>query len=108
MTDNDDLPDAAEPAHLDGNAAAGELTELFAVDLTAATGQCEGCGRVSPLGEVRLFTHAPGLVARCAGCDGVVLRFVTAPDRIWLDLRGLRYLQFSRPAPTPSTLSTGR
>lgn len=82
---------------LDGNAAAGELREVFAVDLTAAAGQCASCGRVAVLAEARLYVHAPGLVARCAGCDGVLFRLVKAPGRTWLDLRGLAYLQIATP-----------
>lgn len=79
--------------HLDGNAAAGDLRTIFAVDLTAATGQCASCGRTAPLGAAQLYNQAPGLVARCAGCDGVLLRLVTGPGRAWLDVRGLTYLQ---------------
>ena len=87
-------------SYLDGSAAAGALGEVFAADVTAARGQCAGCGRTSVLAEARVFTLAPGLVARCAGCDGVLLRVVAAPDRAWLDLRGLSYLQVLRePAP---------
>jgi hypothetical protein len=85
------------PSFLDGNAAAGELREVFAVDLTAAVGQCAGCGRVAVLAEARLYVHAPGLVARCPGCDGVLFRLVKAPGRTWLDLRGLAYLQIATP-----------
>jgi Family of unknown function (DUF6510) len=79
--------------HLDGNAAAGDLRTIFAVDVTAATGQCSACGQTAPLGTARLYNQAPGLVARCTGCDGVLLRLVSAPGRAWLDVRGLRYLQ---------------
>ncbi len=32
------------PTYLDGNAAAGALREMFAVDITAAIAQCAGCG----------------------------------------------------------------
>jgi hypothetical protein len=32
---------------------------------------------------------------RCAGCDDVLMRVVTSPDRTWLDLRGLTYLQLA-------------
>ncbi len=78
---------------LDGNAAAGDLRAIFAVDVTAATGQCVGCGRTAPLGTARLYSQAPGLVVRCAGCDGVLLRMVTASGSTWLDVRGLAYLQ---------------
>jgi hypothetical protein len=33
------------------------------------------------------------MVARCAGCDAVLLRVVTTPGETWLDLRGLTYLR---------------
>jgi hypothetical protein len=81
--------------HLDGNAAAGVLREVFAVDVTAALGQCVGCGATAPMAEARLFADAPGLVLCCAGCDGVLLRMVSGGGRRWLDVRGLVYLQFS-------------
>lgn len=79
--------------HLDGNAAAGDLRTIFAVDVTAATGQCAACGLTAPLGTAQLYNQAPGLVVRCTGCDSVLLRLVNAPGRAWLDVRGLRYLQ---------------
>jgi hypothetical protein len=80
---------------LDGNAAAGVLREVFAVDVTSARGSCVGCGRTGPMAEARLFADAPGLVLRCAGCDAVLLRLVSGGGRRWLDLRGLSYLQFT-------------
>lgn len=81
--------------YLDGNAAAGPLREVFAVDVTAAFGQCVGCASIAPMAEARLFANAPGLVLRCPGCDGVLLRMVSGGGRRWLDVRGLAYLQFS-------------
>ncbi len=84
---------ADEPTVLDGNAAAGPLRTLFAVDLTAAVGRCDGCGRSASLGQAPLHTRAPGLVLRCPGCDQVLLRLVTGPGRAWLDMRGLTSLQ---------------
>jgi hypothetical protein len=50
------------------------------------------------MAEVRVFDHAPGLVARCPACDQVLLRLVHGPGHAWLDLRGLTYLQL--PSPT--------
>ncbi|WP_432950459.1 DUF6510 family protein [Kribbella sp. CA-253562] len=81
------------PTYLDGNAAAGALSEVFAVDLTAATGRCAGCGRTGVFAEARLYVDAPGLVARCPGCEDVLLRVVTTPTDTYLDLRGLTYLR---------------
>jgi hypothetical protein len=42
---------------------------------------------------LRVFARAPGLVARCPGCEAVMLRLVRGPDRAWLDLRGTVSLQ---------------
>ncbi|HWD81279.1 MAG TPA: DUF6510 family protein [Kribbella sp.] len=83
----------SQDSHLDGNAAAGALSELFAVDLTAAIGQCNGCGRTNVFAEARVYMNAPGTVARCPGCDAVLLRVVTTPNDTYLDLRGLTYLR---------------
>ena len=82
----------------DGNALAGPLQEIFAVDVTAATGRCVGCGNAGPLAALRLYVHAPGLVARCPECDEVVLRLVRGPDAAWLDLRGTLALKIPLPA----------
>ncbi|HEY3561449.1 MAG TPA: DUF6510 family protein [Kribbella sp.] len=79
--------------YLDGNAAAGVLSELFAVDLTAAVAQCNGCGRTGVFAESRVYVDAPGTVARCPGCDAVLLRVVSTPSDTYLDLRGLTYLR---------------
>jgi hypothetical protein len=87
--------DGTTDSYLDGNAAAGRLRELFAVDVTSARGQCVGCGSTAPMAEARLFANSPGLVLRCAGCDAVLLRLVSGDGRHWLDVRGLTYLQFS-------------
>jgi len=90
-------PNQPDPlsGRLDGNAAAGQLREIFAVDLTAAVGCCSGCGRTGAIGEAHCYGPAPGIVLRCTGCDGVLLRMVTADDRAWLDMRGLSILQLS-------------
>ena len=77
----------------DGNALADPLHDLFAVEVTAAVGRCTTCRREAPMAEVRVFDHAPGVVARCPACDQVLARLVQSPGRAWLDLRGLAYLQ---------------
>lgn len=93
------LPD---DGYLDGNALAGGLREVFAVDVTAATGRCAGCGLVGPVAALRVYDRAPGLVARCPRCEAVVLRLVRGPDRAWLDLRGTMHLEIPLPADGPS------
>jgi xanthine/CO dehydrogenase XdhC/CoxF family maturation factor len=84
--------------HLDGNVLAGSLREIFAVDMTAATARCEGCGRAGPVAALHVYPDAPGMVARCAGCERVMLRVVRAPDRAWLDLRGTVSLEIPLPS----------
>ena len=79
----------------DGNAAAGELRDLFAMDVTAAAGQCAACGKIAPLGEARLYAFEPGIVIRCAACLNPLLRVVKGGGRVWLDMRGLVYLQLA-------------
>lgn len=86
-------PTHLQPTYLDGSAAAGVLGEIFRVDVTAAVGRCAGCGRTAVMADTRVYVDAPGTVVRCPGCDAVLVRVVTAPDRTWLDLRGLAVLQ---------------
>jgi phage FluMu protein Com len=86
-----------EDNYTDGNALAGPLREIFAVDMTVATGRCAGCGRVGAIATLQVYMDAPGLVARCPSCDSVVLRLVRAPGRAWLDLHGATFLEVPLP-----------
>lgn len=83
---------------VDGNALAGPLGEIFAVDVTVATSQCVFCGRVEPVAALHVYTKAPGLVARCPGCGEVVLRVVRTPAGAVLDMRGCETLTIPLPA----------
>jgi len=78
---------------LDGNGAAGMLSEVFALEVTAAHGRCAGCGNVAALAEARVFIDAPGLVVRCRACESVLLVLVRGSDRYWLGARGLSWLE---------------
>ena len=80
--------------YLDGNAAAGELTKIFTVDVTVAEGQCAHCGATKRFAEAHLYMQCPGVVARCADCEQVLLRLVSIRDRVLLDLSGMTYLSF--------------
>jgi hypothetical protein len=86
--------------YLDGNAAGGELSRIFAVDLTAAEGQCANCGAKRRFADAHLYVDCPGLVARCTMCDHVLVRVVNTGKRTFLDLRGMTYLNFSTNQPT--------
>jgi hypothetical protein len=78
--------------YLDGNAAGGELSKIFAVDVTAAEGQCAHCGATKRFAEAHLYMQCPGVVARCAVCEHVLLRLVTVHERVFLEVRGMTYL----------------
>jgi hypothetical protein len=78
--------------YLDGNAAAGELSEIFAMDITAAVGQCAHCGATKRFAEAHIYMQGPGIVARCSVCQHVILRLVNARERVFLDLRGMTCL----------------
>ncbi|MGP4027602.1 DUF6510 family protein [Actinomadura sp. 3N407] len=81
-------PEDVDPDYIDGNAMAGPLSEIFAVDVTAAGCRCAHCGLTGPVAELRVYGRAPGLVARCQGCGHIVLRLVRGPGTVWLDMRG--------------------
>jgi hypothetical protein len=87
----------ANVSYLDGNAAGGELSRIFALDLTAAEGQgqCANCGAKGGFADTHLYVDCPGLIARCASCDRVLLRLVNTGERTFLDLRGMSFLKLS-------------
>ncbi len=75
---------------LDGNAAAGILSEVFVPDNTTASATCANCGTVRALGAMFVYAHGMGTVMRCPSCDAVVLRVARTPTRLWLDPTGAR------------------
>jgi hypothetical protein len=87
---------------LDGNAAAGALAELFTVEMTTAVTTCAACGHDHPVGRLRAYLDAPGVVLRCASCGVVQIRIVRRDERAWLDLSGVRVCQVEfREPPAP-------
>jgi hypothetical protein len=78
---------------LDGNAAAGLLAEVFALDATTAVVRCGSCGHDDPLGAAIVYAKAPGVVLRCRGCTGVLMRFAEIRDRVVVDMRGAARLE---------------
>ena len=74
---------------LDGNAAAGVLQEIFAVEMTAASCSCECCGRISPIGALHLYGGAMGSVLRCPNCEALVLCVTSVPKGHYIELRGI-------------------
>ena len=82
-----------EALRLDGNAAAGMLSEIFAHEMTTAHSTCAHCGHAGPLGSLTLYGAQMGMVLRCPSCDGVQMRIVSARGRYMIDMRGMSLLQ---------------
>lgn len=81
-----------EEMRLDGNAAAGELRELFAMDVTAAMATCGACGARRQVGALLEYGQAMGVILRCPGCDAVMLRIVRTATSIHVDGSGMAML----------------
>jgi hypothetical protein len=80
--------------YLDGNAAGGELSRIFSVDVTGAEGKCAHCSTIKRFAEAHVYMDAPGLVARCVICEHVLLRVANVREHTLLDVRGMTYLSF--------------
>jgi hypothetical protein len=83
---------SAQIDYLDGNAAAGELSKIFAIDVTIAEGKCAHCGAIRRFAEAHLYMQCPGVIARCCVCEHVLLRLANVRQRVFLDVRGMTYL----------------
>jgi hypothetical protein len=81
---------------LDGNAAAGLLAEIFTLEITTARSACVRCGTAGEIGAQMAYVSEIGTVVRCAACDNAligVVRLDDGPQRYWVDLKGVKYLQ---------------
>ena len=61
MNASDDMNISPEPSMLDGNAAAGLLQQIFAVDVTRASITCVACESVQPTAYVEAVRSTDGL-----------------------------------------------
>ena len=75
---------------VDGNALAGPLASVLGDDATLAVLRCAGCGTSDALALTRVYRTPMGSVARCRGCDTVLVTVVDAGDRRWVGLPGTR------------------
>jgi hypothetical protein len=82
----------SEEMRLDGNAVAGSLLDVFAVDVTAALATCAGCGAERLVGALLEYGHGMGVVLRCPGCEAVMLRVVRTRGYVRVDASGVSVL----------------
>lgn len=83
-------------AHVDGNALAGPLSEIFSVDMTTASGRCAGCGDISPLALAMVYPKPKAFIVRCHVCGEVLMTLVQSSESNWVDLTGLSALTLPR------------
>lgn len=79
---------------LDGNAAAGVLSEVFTHEMTTATMICRNCDAAGPVGAMQLFRGA-GMVLRCPQCENAMVKITEGGGRIWFDFGGMRTLEIA-------------
>jgi hypothetical protein len=65
--------------HVDGNALAGLLAEVFGREMTAVVGCCGDCGARNAVGALLVYRAGPGDVVRCPTCASVLL-VISAPQ----------------------------
>jgi hypothetical protein len=82
---------------LDGNAAAGRLSQVFAFDATLAVVTCRHCAKAGPLAELQLYGGETGLVLRCRRCEAVNIRLLETDRVTNLDLSGVSRLVIGKP-----------
>lgn len=81
---------------LDGNAAAGDLAEVFHAEMTTAIGVCATCGAEGALGATMVYERAPGTVIRCPRCTAVLICIVRTRDKLLVDVAGVQRLEMGR------------
>ena len=81
---------------LDGNAIAGQLFDIFGLEMTTARGICASCGATGLVAELEVYLHAPGTVARCRTCEAQLMVLVTIRGVTCVDLGGLADLEPAR------------
>src|ERR671913_2066469 len=73
---------------LDGNAAAGLLSEVFCGEPSSAVIICAGCGTTAAIGALPAYGLELGAILRCPHCDTAVLRVGAAGARVLVDFPG--------------------
>ena len=75
---------------LDGNAIGGNLFECFGAEMTMVSGTCRHCETPSMVAELRVYTCAPGDVARCPACGDVAIVLVRRRGSLRVDMSGFQ------------------
>ncbi|NEM89756.1 DUF6510 family protein [Galbitalea soli] len=84
-------------SHVDGNALAGPLSELFSADMTCASCRCASCGDVADLAEAMVYQKPNTYIVRCHRCGAMLLTIIQGSHRTRLELSGVAALSVPRP-----------
>jgi ribosomal protein S27E len=84
------------PGHVDGNALAGPLSEVFDFDVTTASVRCASCGATAMLAEAMVYEKPHSFIVRCASCDAVLIVVLQKAHSTELDLSGTAWMQIPR------------
>ncbi|MBG6237712.1 ribosomal protein S27E [Mycetocola sp. CAN_C7] len=87
------------PDHVDGNAIAGLLAEVLAVEPTTTVTVCHSCGDEAVLAQSTVVMNVPDTTVRCSACGDVLFVIVTTDTEHTLIVSGLRLLRMPRPTP---------
>jgi hypothetical protein len=79
--------------HVDGNALAGTLSELFRFEPTMTRVHCGSCQQAALLAEGMVYRGEQGLVLRCHHCEAVLLTVVPVEGGMRVQLRGIGWLE---------------
>jgi ribosomal protein S27E len=79
--------------HVDGNALAGVLSELFRFDVTTARVRCASCGDLAVLATAMVYGGEQGLVVRCGECGDALMVVIQVPGRTRIQLRGAAWIE---------------
>ena len=74
--------------HLDGNATAGALGRMLALDVTRVLRRCPDCGLEEVLAAHRAYAGA-ATVLRCPGCEAVAVRVAERDGDVMVEWRGV-------------------
>ena len=75
---------------LDGNAAAGILSEVFAGDVTMIIGVCGVCGAIAPLAETVVELDEAAAIVRCRSCTHTLVTVLREPTGMRVVIGTLR------------------
>ncbi len=82
--------------HVDGNALAGPLSELFDFDVTTTSARCSSCRTVAVLARAMVYEKPHSFIVRCSHCGEVLMVVLQKADATELDLSGIDWMRAPR------------